>query len=68
MLRPVETFWITAAAVLWGAGTGLLMPRAVQQPTTNDQHRRHHNHHHSSFKPHTFLQCRPRSPPAYPHL
>ncbi|WP_128380393.1 prepilin peptidase [Streptomyces cavernae] len=25
----METFWITAAAVLWGAGTGLLIPRAV---------------------------------------
>jgi leader peptidase (prepilin peptidase)/N-methyltransferase len=25
----VETFWITAAAVLWGAGTGLLIPRAA---------------------------------------
>ncbi|WP_216586579.1 prepilin peptidase [Streptomyces brasiliscabiei] len=25
----METFWITAAAVLWGAGTGLLIPRAA---------------------------------------
>ncbi|MGI5192129.1 prepilin peptidase [Streptomyces sp. CA-288835] len=25
----METFWIIAAAVLWGAGTGLLIPRAV---------------------------------------
>jgi leader peptidase (prepilin peptidase)/N-methyltransferase len=25
----VETLWITAAAVLWGAGTGLLIPRAA---------------------------------------
>jgi leader peptidase (prepilin peptidase)/N-methyltransferase len=25
----VETFWITAAAALWGAGTGLLIPRAA---------------------------------------
>jgi leader peptidase (prepilin peptidase)/N-methyltransferase len=28
-LPPVETFWITAAAALWGAGTGLLIPRAA---------------------------------------
>ncbi|UUU28445.1 A24 family peptidase [Streptomyces sp. CA-210063] len=25
----METFWITAAAVLWGVGTGLLIPRAA---------------------------------------
>lgn len=25
----METFWITSAAVLWGAGTGLLIPRAA---------------------------------------
>ncbi|CAM5709644.1 prepilin peptidase [Streptomyces griseorubiginosus] len=25
----METLWITAAAVLWGAGTGLLIPRAA---------------------------------------
>ncbi|MER6160361.1 A24 family peptidase [Streptomyces sp. NPDC001868] len=25
----METFWITAAAVLWGAGAGLLIPRAA---------------------------------------
>ncbi|MFJ7078899.1 prepilin peptidase, partial [Streptomyces sp. NPDC098781] len=25
----METIWITAAAVLWGAGTGLLIPRAA---------------------------------------
>jgi leader peptidase (prepilin peptidase)/N-methyltransferase len=25
----VETFWIVTAAVLWGAGTGLLIPRAA---------------------------------------
>ncbi|MEE1762373.1 prepilin peptidase [Streptomyces sp. SP18BB07] len=25
----METFWITVAAVLWGAGTGLLIPRAA---------------------------------------
>ncbi|MFJ9588791.1 prepilin peptidase [Streptomyces acidicola] len=28
-LRPVETFWINTAGVLWGAGTGLLIPRAA---------------------------------------
>ncbi|MGW4544077.1 prepilin peptidase [Streptomyces chartreusis] len=25
----METFWIIAAAILWGAGTGLLLPRAA---------------------------------------
>ena len=25
----METLWIVAAAVLWGAGTGLLIPRAA---------------------------------------